>query len=93
MKSSVRIKFKLPDETVPVFEISSSKFGTSIVTVAALTVPVLAKSISGKISAISNSDSSAILKTSCNNTNVACNCKCTNFLMILQILELFRRLV
>ena len=47
-KSSVRIKFKLADETVPVFVISSSKFVTPIVTVAALTVPVLAKVLAVK---------------------------------------------
>ena len=48
VKSSVRIKFKLADETVPVLEISSSKFVTPIVTVAALTVPVLAKVLAVK---------------------------------------------
>ena len=48
VKSSVRIKFKLADETVPVFVISSTKFVTPIVTVAALTVPVLAKVLAVK---------------------------------------------
>ena len=44
VKSAVRIKFKLSDETVPVFVISSAKFGTSIVTLSASIVPSLSKS-------------------------------------------------
>ena len=44
VKPSVSIKFKLADETVPLFVISSAKFVTSIVTVFALIVALLLKS-------------------------------------------------